>query len=700
MFDGLRIRLERRLAKLTGATASPSMPSIEADLAAIEGLRNKGNEYIAAGELDRAESCFRSALSHAPDSTQLLVCLGYVLKEQGRLVEGRVALRKAAHRTGTHPAVFEAYYLLGQISEAQGDTEDARRQFSAALEHKPDFVPACVDSLRMLMTTGKKSEVPEFLQACIQRCPSEPEYRLILGRFWNDVGNFQGVVDNFTAAMDLGAPPAELDLPMGHSLLKLYREEESRHYLDRAMSANPALAPFIDTVRGVYFGHLGDEAKAIGLLQRVLAAGSNYVIAHSALLMILSYSKLDKQRKDYVAAAKRFASVVEAGFGLGHTMNDRNMEVASSRPLRVGFVAGEFKNHPVLHFLLGLLENLDESRIQTVAFSNNVYDDSGTKILKGVFDEWVEIRDVDDQAAAALVRGKNIDVLLDLCGHSGDGRLAMFAQKPAPVQATWLGYWASTGLSAMDYILVDPACISVEAPEWFSEEIYCLPHTRLCMTAPRSEQAILVAPAPCSRKGYVTFGSFQRTAKLNDDVLTLWARVLSAVPSARLRIQTDTVRIEDLRRLLITRMQSAGLDLSRVDVLPQGSAAEYLAAYSEVDMILDTFPFTGGTTTAQALWMGVPTVTRMGETMLSMQGVSMLRCVGLTDWIARNDAHYIEIACKFASDHAGLEQLRAELRERALQSPLFDTKRFSQDFTDALWDIYRAKQIRLQNTSE
>lgn len=700
MFDRLRLKLERRLAKLTGTVVEQPAPVPVVDFAVIETLRTRGNEHIAAGSLDEAESCFRVALTHTPQNTQLLICLGYVLKEQGRLAEARVALRRAAHNTGQNPAVYEAYYLLGQISEQQKDWDDALRQFTRALEHKPDFVQACTDGLRMLMASKKKSEVPTFLEECIRRSPSEREYRLILGRFCVDVSDNQGVVDNFSAAVALGAPLADINLPMGQALLRLYREEESNLFFERALVDDPTLAPYIDTVRGGYFGQLGDEARAIALLQKAIASRHDYEIANSALLMLLSYSKLDEQRKDYIATAKRFVNTIEKSRELPPPVHDWHHGQVPSRALRVGFVAGEFKHHPVLHFLLGMLENLDSSRIHTVAFSNNVYDDSGTGILKGLFDEWVEIRDVDDSAAAALVRSHNIDVLLDLCGYTGDGRLAVFAQRPAPVQATWLGYWASTGLTSMDYIIADPACVPDGSPEWFSETVYRLPATRLCMTAPRAEKPIALTPPPCLRNGYVTFGSFQRTSKLNGDVLALWGRVLRAAPQARLRIQTDTARMDSLRDQLTTRMRDAGLDLSRVDLVGQTSADLYFAAHSEVDIILDTFPFTGGTTTAQALWMGVPTVTRMGNTMLSLQGVSMLTCVGLTDWIAQDDDDYIRIACHFANDPQYLAQLRSELRDRALQSPLFDVKRFAQDFTDALWAMYREKQTRVASGSE
>lgn len=688
MFDRLRLKLEQRLASLTGAVADQPTPAPALDPALIEALRNEGNAHIAAGRLDEAESCFRSALTHTPNSTPLLICLGYVLKEQGQLAEARTALHRAAHTTGQHPDIYEAYYLLGQISEQQEDWDDALRQFTAALEHKPDFVQACTDGLRMLIASNKKNHVLAFLEERIRLCPTEAEYHLIAGRFCIDVSNSQGVLDHFKAAIALGAPLDDINLPMGQALLRLYREEESRPFLESALVADPEVAPFIDVVRAGYYGVIGDEARCIALLEKAITGKPDYGLPHAALLMVLSYSKLDAQHKGYIAAAKRYAKTLESGDQPLRFATNRHQKNTPNQALRVGFVAGEFKHHPVLHFLLGLLENTDASRIRTVAFSNNVYDDSGTTIFKTVFDEWVDIRDVDDETAAKLVRSHNIDVLIDLCGHTGDARLGVFAQRPAPVQAAWLGYWASTGLNSMDYIIADPICVPDNSSEWFSETVYRLPATRLCMTAPRAKQPINVTPPPCLRNGYVTFGSFQRTAKLNAAVLALWARVLREAPQARLRIQANTAN-ETLRDQLATRIRDAGLDLSRVDLVPQTAADLYMAAHSEVDIILDTFPFTGGTTTAQALWMGVPTVTLTGGTMLSLQGASMLTCVGLTDWIAQDAEDYIRIACRFANDPEHLAKLRSELRDRALQSPLFDVKRFAQDFTDGLWDMYR-----------
>lgn len=688
MFDRLRLKLERRLTKLTGAIVEQPAPATELDAAAIEALRVTGNQHISAGRLEDAESCFRSALAHAPNSTQLLICLGYVLKEQGRLAEARISLHRAVHSTSQHPDTYEAYYLLGQISEQQKDWDDALRQFTAALENKPDFVRACADGLRMLIACNRKSDVPAFLKDRIRLCPTELEYRMIFGRYCVDVCDSEGVVDNFEAAIALGAPLKDINLPMGQALLRLFREEESRPYLKKALATDARVAPEIDFVKAGYFGVIGDDAKCIALLEKTIAREPNYVAAHSTLLMVLSYSKLDTNRKNYTAAAKRFVTTVESGIQPALHKYDRHHKGTPPQPLRVGFVAGEFRHHPVLHFLLGLLENLDSSRVCTVAFNNNVYDDSGTAIFKTVFDEWVDIRDVDDASAAELVRSHKIDLLIDLCGHTGEARLALFALRPAPLQATWLGYWASTGLSAIDYIIADPICVPNDSSEWFSETVYRLPATRLCMTAPRAKQPITVTPPPCLRNGYVTFGSFQRTAKLNADVLALWARLLRESPKARLRIQANT-NSETLRNELVKRIRNSGLDLSRVDLVPQTAADLYLAAYSEVDIILDTFPFTGGTTTAQALWMGVPTVTLTGQTMLSLQGASMLTCVGLTDWIAPNEDDYIRIACRFANDPQHLAQLRSELRDRALQSPLFDVKRFAQDFTDGLWDMYR-----------
>ena len=280
-------------------------------------------------------------------------------------------------------------------------------------------------------------------------------------------------------------------------------------------------------------------------------------------------------------------------------------------------------------------------------------------------------------------------LLLDLSGHTAANRLPVFAWKPAPVLVSWLGYFATTGLVEMDYLVADRIGVPDAAQGQFSEEIFYLPDTRLCFTAPPAAPSPNAPPALAN--GFITFGSFQHMPKINDNVLAAWARILSALPTARLRLQSRSLGLPAVQQQLAQRMARAGLDPARVRMSPPGDRAAYLGAHAEIDVILDTFPYPGGTTTCEALWMGVPTLTLAGDRLLSRQGASMLAVAGLPDWVATSVDDYVAKAIDLSEDVTALARLRGTLRPRVLASPLFDAPRFAAHFADALWKMWQQK---------
>lgn len=248
----------------------------------------------------------------------------------------------------------------------------------------------------------------------------------------------------------------------------------------------------------------------------------------------------------------------------------------------------------------------------------------------------------------------------------------------------------------MDYLIADPVSAPEDSTEWFSEAVYRLPSTRLCMRKPRPSRDVPVVTPPCLTKGHVTFGSFQQEAKITPEVLQAWSSVLARVPSAWLRIQSSAFDSSDAIERVSARIRSAGIELERVVIRGQLGWEDYLEAHGEVDILLDTFPYSGGTTTAFALWMGVPVITVLGDTMLSRQGAAMLNCVGLSDWIANDSEDYVNKAVRFSQDAQSLAQLRAGLRDAAEKSPLFDTATFTRHFQDALTSMYQTRVPALQ----
>lgn len=687
MLDRLRLALTRRLSKLMGEDAGPQEVSI-GNPSIAETLRLKGNAFISEEKFEDAEECFRAALLINADDTKLLMCLGYVLKEQAHYAEARVALRRAANPGDEHPSSYEAYYLLAEISELQGDRDDAIRYLKKTLDLEPSFTLACDDLIRLLHWQGRRSEVRELLTNKVKLLPESAVYRLLLGKACADELDFQMAIDNFTEVVRLGMDNAEVNLCIGAALCRLDRYNESLSYFSKSEGMDSSVRFEVCFHQGNYHLRVGNAGDAIKFLQRCIELEPNFLPSYSQLLFNLNYA--DAQvRRTYKDVAMQFGRLTKSAL-LATRRQQAPPANHEQRILRVGFLSGEFRNHPVYFFLIGVLEHIDRSKFQLVAYSNNEIDDHLTQSIKENMSEWHVIRGLSDEAAAELIHSQQIDVLVDLCGHSGEGRLQVFARRPAPVQVTWLGYFASTGLEEMDYIIADPISVPENSPEWFSETVFRLPSIRLCMTKPRPSRDIAVAQPPCLTRGHVTFGSFQQEARMTPEVLRVWSQIMAEVPSSRLRIQCSAFNSPAGVERVSARIKSAGIAIERVDMLASLDWEDYLDAHGEVDMLLDTFPYCGGTTTSFALWMGVPIITLLGDTMLSRQGAAMLNCVSLSDWIAIDVEDYVFKAVKFSHDMQLLAQIRMGLRAVAEKSPLFDSATFAGHFQDALVTMFQS----------
>jgi predicted O-linked N-acetylglucosamine transferase (SPINDLY family) len=281
---------------------------------------------------------------------------------------------------------------------------------------------------------------------------------------------------------------------------------------------------------------------------------------------------------------------------------------------------------------------------------------------------------------------------VDLAGHTADNRLPVFAWKPAPVQVAWLGYFASTGVKEIDYIIADPQVLPESEESHFSETPWRLQDCYLCFTPPHHQIEVGVLPALAN--GYVTFGCFNKLSKMNDAVVALWARVLHAVLDARLLLKAKELHDGAMQQLTRARFAAHGIDPQRLLLEGFTPRAAYLAEYQRVDIALDPFPFPGGTTTVEALWMGVPVLSRRGARFISHAGESLLQTAGLGAWVAQDDDDYIQLAQAYAADLAALAATRAGLREQLVSSPLCDAARFAAHLGAAfngMWQTYLAR---------
>lgn len=375
-----------------------------------------------------------------------------------------------------------------------------------------------------------------------------------------------------------------------------------------------------------------------------------------------------------------------------------NSALQNHQPLRVGFVSADLREHPVGYLLESTLEQIRvnpnlNSQLTLVAYHNQAVQDEATFRLSEHFDAWYRTDGWADERFLDQVKRDYIDILIDLSGHKRGHRLPAFAKRAAPVQVSWLGYWGSTGLTAIDYVIADPFCVPKHEELWFSERIWRLPHLRYCFSIP--EAAPEVVPPPCLESPQIVFGCYQKLVKINQGVLQCWSQILTACPDVQLRIQSKELDEEGAKEKLLARMKAVGINPQQIVLKGKTSRAEYLASYAEVDILLDTFHYSGGTTTAEALWMGVPTLTLSVPGMLGRQGESLMVNAGLAEWVTYSEAEYVQKAIEWASatseQRENLAARRKAMREQVRQSPVFNAQQFAHEFVDGLCAMWREK---------
>jgi predicted O-linked N-acetylglucosamine transferase (SPINDLY family) len=346
-------------------------------------------------------------------------------------------------------------------------------------------------------------------------------------------------------------------------------------------------------------------------------------------------------------------------------------------------------------FLAPVLECLKQPEWFTVCYANQRKADEQTHRLTRAASLWRNVADQGEDALAEQIRADAIDVLIDLSGHTGNNRLLTFARRPAPVQATWVGYVGTTGLAAMDYLIADRYHIPADAEKHYAEKVLRLPDGYLSYEPP--PYAPPVGPLPALAAGHVTFGAFHNTAKITPQVIATWSDLLRQLPAARLVLKSHWLDDAGLRHRLTEQLAAHGIAAGRLELLGNTGHREQLKQYNRVDLALDTFPYSGGLTTCEACWMGVPVVTCPGETFASRHSLSHLSNLGLTETITTDLAGYVSTAVGLARDLPRLAELRASLRERMVSSPLCDATRFAVHFASAMrqaWRCYCSDGVR------
>jgi protein O-GlcNAc transferase len=641
-----------------------------------------GAAFQAVGRLAEAEECFRKALNGDPNDVDSHNNLGGLFKVLGRFSEAESCYRAALIIA---PESADTYIKLGSLLKDMGKGTESLFCYTKALNIDPLREEIQNDLGLALAEQGRFNEAEVYYQNALKIAPNYWKAYNNLGLSLYSMGRFTEAEAAFEKAIELNPNEALVFSNLSLPLVAQGQIKKAEISLKKAIEIAPAYVnAYINLGTNYLAQGLAQEAESAFL--QALALEPDSTKAKSNLLFTMNY--LGGHSADYrLGQACQYDRIVADKVGDVFTTWQ---PVSQVKRLRIGLVSGDLRQHPVAYFLENWAQYVDSSRVELIAYLTDVREDTVTHRLKPHFSGWKSLVGLCDQAAAQLIHDDSINILFDLSGHTAGNRLSVFAWKPAPVQVSWLGYFATTGMAAMDYFIADEIGVPESNKPQFVEKIKYLPDTRLCFTAP--EVSIEVLHLPALANGYITFASFQTMVKAGDDVLALWAEVMRALPNARLRWQCksfeDTTVADDLRQ----RLAQFGVHSDRVTLLGSVSREAYLVAHAEVDVILDTFPFPGGTTTCEALWMGVPTLTLAGNTLIARQGASLLTAAGLGDWVAVSKAEYVSKALLLTSDLGKLANLREKLRQQVLASPLFDASRFAKNMENALWEMWNESQ--------
>jgi protein O-GlcNAc transferase len=639
---------------------------------------NIGNIFKQLNRISDAKKSYEMAINLQPNNPIALNNIAVILNIMRNFKEAASSLREAIRLKSDYA---DAYNNLGIALNELGELGDAVSAYSEAIRIQPNNSSAFNNLGEAFAKLGSLAEAEICFKEAIRLNPlyaqAYSNYGVLL---WN-LERLSESQDSLLKAINITPNSAEAQNNLGVTLVASGKAREGVARFNKAIDLNPSYAEAYSNL-GNALKDLGLQLDAVKAHREAIRLNPDLIKAHSNLLFCLNYMNLPST-SNMLSDAKYYGTIVSERAHPKFTSWQLNRD---STRLRVGFVSGDFRNHPVGFFIEGLLKNLNKSRLSLIGFPTTSKTDDLTSQIKSNFSEWISLIGKGDLDSAMIIKGANIDILIDLAGHTANNRLPIFAYKPAPIQASWLGYFATTGLPEMDYFIGDPWVSPKTIQTYFTEKIINLPQTWLCMSAPNYD--VEVQSLPALKNGFITFGSFGNLAKMSDEVVKQWATILKEVPFSKLFLKSKQFFEDESIREIRNRFANFGISQDRLILEGSSTRREYFESYNRIDIVLDTYPYPGGTTSTESLWMGVPVLTLKGHSFLSSIGESIAQNTGRPDWIAKDVDDYVSKAIKFSSDLFYLSKTRDNLRAYVLRSPLFDTQEFSKNFEAMLWEMF------------
>jgi len=630
-----------------------------------------------AGRLKEAEAAYRKIIAENQQAADAYHFLGLIEAATGRLEAAETSIARAVELKPDRPTF---HYNLGFVVQGLERFGRALEHYQKSLRLDPNQPAGHYNAGLVLSRLRRYDEAAKAFEAAIALQPNYAEAWGNLGAARRLLGNLEGAITACRKALEINPNQAEVLATLGNAAKEQGDYGAALEHYKMAINLKPDLVTAHFNLGNTYT-ELGETAEGRAALEKAVALDPNDRGAQDNLLMSRLYDEGESEQSLFEAHAAAAKALPQ------RAQPPRQPRLSGDR-LKLGFVSADFKRHSCAYFLEPLFKALDRKAFSLHAYSMTPKSDEITEQLRGLVDHWTDCIPLGDEELAKKIEADCINILIDLSGHTSGNRLAVFARRPAPIQVSWLGYPATTGLTAIDARITDVyADPEGPADRWHSEKLIRLPKSFLLYGPPTD--APEVAPPPLEATGYITFGSFNNLSKINSAVIEAWSRILLAVPNSRLMLKGKTMGSPGVRERLTAQFGKQGIESDRLDLIDWISRDQNpLALYSQMDIALDTFPYNGTTTTCEALWMGVPVVSFSGFRHAGRVGASLLTSIGLTECLGLNQAAYKEIAIALANAPEKLAELRQNLRQQMAASPLCDSAGYARNFESALRDLW------------
>ncbi len=680
----------------------------------VKALYRTGNACAESGEDDAAAQSFKAALKLDPSHTGAGIGLAQVYDRLGNAAASerayldiltlnpnnpqanhalaKICLRKQQHieaekyiqtSIASSPGNHQFLLTLAKALKGQKRHQEAEEIYTTTLQDHADDALGFIELGQVLSAQGKIDEAAEAYSKAVRLAPKNTVALGQAGYFYQTIRQYDTATELYQRYLEIDPDDIAILTNIGMVQSALKQIEEAKHFFLRALQLTDSPARLLNNLASLH----SDPREALNLYQRALAEDPSYSAARSNVLMYLNFLEdipVSRVFQEHRQWQRWHAEPLPAEMLFYKNIPDPD------RRLRIGYLSGDFSGHVVSYFIEGALARHDRDHYEIFCYSNVKTPDGTTERLKSYGHHWQSVVGVSAADAADLIRHDGIDILVDLNGHTSRNRLDILAKKPAPIQVSWIGYPNTLGLETVDYRLVDNITDPQnEADEYYVEKLLRLPGPFLCYTTtstfPFSDKLYAL------QVGHVTFGSFNRISKVSPSTLATWAHILTRVKGSRLIIKSTSPIDRQMHDQMLDAFTRCGVSTDRIEILGELSPDAHLRLYDKIDIALDTFPYNGTTTTCEAMWMGVPVVCLQGDRHATRVSASLISQVGLDECVANSQDEYVEIAVKLSGDLEHLENLRKNLRETMLSSPLCDAKTHTMGVESAyreMWETW------------